>query len=155
MNINKLKKIKEKSIFVKIELFFYKIINYFSNFKFNLKMKIQRFKKGYASIDYWDITNWFFTYVPKLLKELKKNLHGTPPDLTTEEWINILDEIAEGFEIGKKINDGEAIFLDDFEKFSEENKKKYGSNGKYELVDKQKFEKSFDLFKKWIFNLWD
>lgn len=65
---------------------------------FDFKMKCQRFKKGYADIDVWNLSYWFETTVPKMLAELNKTRHGYPADLTDKKWEKILTQMIKYFE---------------------------------------------------------
>ena len=44
----------------------------------NLKWRIQRFKRGYADVDVWDIDCWFMNIIPKMLKQLRDTTHSAP-----------------------------------------------------------------------------
>ena len=70
-------------------LFFYKL----KEKLFDLKMKSQRFKKGYADIDVWSMKYWFQETLPKMIIELRDMNHGAPEEEFEEvdnfplEWI--------------------------------------------------------------------
>lgn len=53
--------------------------------KFNFKMSYQRFKRGYADIDWWCIDGWFVDHIVPLLMSLRDNHHGYPSQLQ-DEW---------------------------------------------------------------------
>lgn len=58
-----------------------------------LKLKIQKSKKGYCDEDVWGFYYWFLDIVPKMLKELRETNYGVPcndfPEVDTfpKEWL--------------------------------------------------------------------
>ena len=55
----------------------------------------QRGKYGYATYDLWDIRDWFVRTLKPMLKEISSNIVSYPPELSQEEWSDILSEMAE------------------------------------------------------------
>jgi predicted secreted protein len=118
----------------------------------HIKYAWQRVFNKYDERVTWSI-DWYLTeMLPKWIRELKQNNHGVPMsmfdgmehdenynyseedgEIATKKWDNILDNIIEGFEAGRKIQE-----------FDEDNE---------EMI--KKFNDGFDLFKKYFFNLWD
>lgn len=143
------------SFYTKIEMKFWKLYNKIDNYFFNLKKKYQRFKKGYSFADWQYYSGWFFDISIRMLEEMKININSHPIDLTFEEWKDIIQKIIDGFKIGKKVADEEAIFIDEYNKLSNKNKELYKNYFEYELVDKNKLNNAFKLFQKYIFYLGD
>ena len=61
--------------------------------KFDLKMRCQRFKKGYADIDTWNLDGFLEETFRKMLMQFKEEHNGYPPNLTPEKWNEILDRM--------------------------------------------------------------
>jgi len=59
--------------------------------------KCQRFNKGYADVDVWNINTWFLDIMPKMLDQLKHNHVGYHPDLSPEEWEQELEKMRQCF----------------------------------------------------------
>jgi hypothetical protein len=74
----------------KITLPFYRIRNAFRDVYYNLKYRCQRFVRGYADEDIWNLDIWFVETMKKLLSEFIKRNDGYPADLTEEKWEAIL-----------------------------------------------------------------
>ena len=74
----------------KITLPFYRIRKTFKDACYNLKYRCQRFIRGYADEDIWNLDLWFVEAMKKLLPEFIKRNNGYPSDLTEEEWYEIL-----------------------------------------------------------------
>ena len=47
---------------------------------FDLRMKCQRFRRGYASIDVWSMKYWFQETFPKMIIYLRDMKHGAPEE---------------------------------------------------------------------------
>ena len=93
----------------------------------------QRGKKGYAYYDLWSFDWYLSGVIGKGLKELAEKHTGYPPDLTDEEWTNILNSMADGF-----LNYYEKEF-----------------NTHCEEADYEKLKVSLELFKTYFLGLWD
>lgn len=52
---------------------------------FDFKMRCQRFKKGYADVDVWNVDSWFLNTLPSMLEQLKKESHGWPGGYITSD----------------------------------------------------------------------
>ena len=97
----------------KITLPFYRIRNTFRDAYYNLKYRCQRFIRGYADEDIWNLDLWFIEAMKKLLREFIKRNNGYPSDLTEEEWYEILTTMIkllyemDGDELCKRIYDRE------------------------------------------------
>jgi hypothetical protein len=116
-----------------------------------IKYAWQRVFNKYDERVAWSIDGYLTEMMPKWIRELKQNGYGVPMSMfdgmnhdenycyseedekiAHKKWGDILDNIIEGFEAGKKIQE-----FEDSE----------------EII--KKFDDGFDLFKKYFFNLWD
>lgn len=80
---------------------------YLSDFIFELKMKKQRFKKGYSNSDCWSMHYWLGDTFPKMIKTLRDMKHGSP-DLDFSEFYNLpLDWLIPELEKLEKIREKE------------------------------------------------
>jgi hypothetical protein len=140
-------KIKEnKDILIRIiTILYYRISFLIGETGRKIKWAFQRAIRGYSNKDVWSIDCFLCDIMPKMLRQLAKNLNGCPTNLYDKKneddechkWVKILEKMAEGFEAGQKINDM------DFD--NEQERKKL----------EKKFDKGMDLFKKYFFSLWD
>ena len=72
----------------------------------HFKWKYQRFQRGYADVDYWNIDSWFLNNITPMIKDLRLNHHGYPRGMTDDEWTHILLTMEKSFEIGNsKVED--------------------------------------------------
>ena len=60
--------------------------------KFELRKREERAKYGYAKSDTWDIFSWFLDIMPKMLTDMRDNLHGNPMPLNNISQQVYLDE---------------------------------------------------------------
>ena len=81
---------------------YYKIKNAIQDFRYDLRCRCQRFKRGYAYGDVWDMDFWFMRTVKPMLIHLRDHGIGIPWDLYNHEdeneridWENILTEMVE------------------------------------------------------------
>lgn len=118
----------------------------------------QRVFRGWDDTAVWSIDWYLSKQIPQLIRRLKETQHGTPnsmwegmtpidenfnyskedDEIAYKKWADILDGIAEGFEASLKIQE-ECLWANDPE---------------YAELD-AKFERGFDLFRKYYHNLWD
>ena len=68
-----------------------------SYYKFKIKYALKRFKfrcqrfvRGWADEDSWDIAAWFTGQMKCILPEFYKNNNGIPAGMTEEEWNKII-----------------------------------------------------------------
>lgn len=81
-----------------------KLIMFFCRIRMRIEDKIdkfkwrcQRFKRGYADIDVWNMNDWFIDIIPRMLKDLNDDLHGSPMELTEKQWRAILAKMIKCF----------------------------------------------------------
>lgn len=73
----------------KITLPFYIIRNKWRAFKY----KCERFKKGYANNDAFNICHWFIDTVKPMLVQFKAEHWCCPSDMSPSEWDSIVSEM--------------------------------------------------------------
>ena len=126
---------------------------YFIELFDNAKWFIQRGSRGYADCDVWSI-DWHLTeYMPRALRDLRDQVHGTPiidtgrildqndfndiDTLTIEEWRATLERLAQTFEEARKLQDMQYDKLEDI------------------TAARDRVKKGLDMFNEYFFNLWD
>ena len=116
----------------------------------NFKHWYQRARYGYSYRDCWSIDWYLADIIPKMINQLKENLHGVPSDIAdkyvaedkhdidmthaTAEWESILDKIANTFKLEHEI-------LDSCHTMTKKEKKSH--------------DEGWKLFRKYFGNLWD
>lgn len=94
-----------------------------------MKFKIQRAQRGWADCDTWSLDHYLAEWLPDALAHLKKNKHGIPSDIFTEqensredpegwigpdaaameraekEWDSVLNQIIEAFRAHQRMHD--------------------------------------------------
>ena len=137
-----------------------------------IKHFIQRGAKGFSDYDCWSVDNYLCQIIPDMLRQLKRDTHGFPADLTEEKWNEILDKIILGFEAANKLNSdenwemnkGNEMVTTPHEKnpnlariswtnpWTEEQIKHFRE---LDEKDKKIFDEGMELFHQFFFNLWD
>ena len=111
----------------------------------------QRFQRGYASCDVWEMRTWFIKTVKPMLQDLSIHRTGCPAELTDEGWGMILDEMVGLLEL-MDIWDDTAVK----EKYAIPGEDtSYETQEKISLLQKEATEQFFSLFSKWFWDLWD
>lgn len=125
-----------------------------------IKYFIQRGKSGYSTEDLWNFQNYLCSIIPPALRHLKENSTGCPGLLWDKEkvndechkWKEILEEVAQGFEAAKEIENSMGC---QFKKELKNGAYTYEYDIERAKLLTQKFQKGMDLFKKYFFSLWD
>lgn len=159
------KKRKKYPIYYFFRDLYYRIYRFVERIPLDVKTFIQRGKRGWADSDTWG----FCHYLPKVISEgvchLKENIHGMPPDLTEGQWIDILNKITHTFELARRISDEELYLIKDkkqrnklqesLDKIDKVYKLEARSDRCMTSKEIREYEEGFDLFKEYLFNLWD
>ncbi len=106
-----------------------------------VKWFIQRGRRGYADFDLWSLDWYLADWMPKALRQLKKNHNGYPGiegANSDAEWKAILEKMARGFEAINKQSD----LL-------------YGPSTKTYKKLQKTIDEGLGLFVKWYGSLWD
>jgi hypothetical protein len=102
--------------------------------------------RGYADEDWWDLGDYLASWMPKALRDMKRNVHSHPIDdevNTVKKWEAVLEKIARGFEAKRKQDE-----LTWDKKRTEHFKRNWNKLQK-------EFEEGMKLFIKFYDNLWD
>ena len=115
-----------------IEKIYAKLYVFFDKLKDQIVWRTQRFIKGYAIVDVWNVDYWFINNCDKILKEFKEKNNSIPAyfidDILKEErdptviesekaykeWMNIIDKMIKLLEIMKREpeNDEDFKYID-------------------------------------------
>lgn len=127
---------------------FYRIRRLFYDRWFSFRQRCQRFRRGYADSDVWDLDHWFMATVKPMLEQMLRTYNSHPGEITAEQWednlremitcLTLMDEDAVQEHLGIS-NEGWSV--DKYQRTKEtmeESKKRF-----------------FELFEKWFYNLWD
>lgn len=122
--------------------------------KRTLKSKIQRFIRGYADEDVWQMDYWFINIVPKMLRQLRDKGMGYPSKFNSkEEWHDELNKMIYYLEQANPFDDKEENEYSTDEKFEPE---KFLQRELEIQKDKNKMkDEFFKLFNEYFWELWD
>ena len=124
---------------------------------FIIKMAYLRVKNGHDYRAEWDPGSFMLYKMIELLTALKENVHGYPTsfsktpaedDKSMQEWRDTLQEIIDGLEVAKLVDEGEGLY-----------KEHLGTSGTIPKgmlpVDRNKVKKAFVLLEEHLYSLWD
>lgn len=157
-------------IIYNLKKFYYFIIRKIEDIKYipnSIKYFYQRGRYNISDYDWWSLDSYLADIIVKGVTKLRTQSHGFPYSIekgTEEEninnWHNILDNILYTFKTCKSIIEGDVYYLSSKE-YTEERFDIYTrmvqetSGRLLNREETEKFEKGFDLFKEYFFNLWD
>ena len=122
----------------------------------SLKWKIQRFKRGYADVDVWNFETWFLDTIPKMLNQLKKQLHGCPIGMEFEDWENYLQEMINHLEVASTIEDIDDYYPEDYKYLSESEKNTLREKSiEHVKYCEEELHKGLKMLEERFFDLWD
>lgn len=133
---------------------YYKIRNRILEFRYELRTRCQRFIRGYAWSDVWDMDIWFMRTVKPMLIHLRDHGIGMPGELWNEKddsrkaWEDILTEMINCMELMDEDNVERHLGID-LHDYSYESYKRVR-----DCMDENK-NRFFELFSKYFWNLWD
>ena len=133
---------------------YYRIKNTISDFWYNFRCRCQRFKRGWAYGDVWDMDAWFIRTVKPMLAHLRDHGIGIPGEFCIDEdgnriyWENTLTEMTSCLELMDEDNAEKYLGISD-DDYSVESYKKIN-----DLMEENK-DRFFELFSKYYFSLWD
>ena len=130
----------------------WKLINILDRLWYKIKKVYQKITKGRADEEIWDLSSHIIDYVAPRIKEFQKlDKMGYPCNgdeiKSQKEWDDILDKIAEAFDLAYRDEHTEDNLYYDYDT-GEFNKERY-------LEHNKKLEEGFRLFGKYILALWD
>ena len=112
-----------------------------------LKWRRQRFIRGWADEDTWDIDWWFIKTLSPILKKFKEDNDSHPFELSEEEWDKTLDDMIyyldgmnEDGAVNQLYGEGENLTVDNYKEISN-----------HMATSKEKF---FELFVQYFYDLW-
>lgn len=130
-------------------------LNYrIQNALYNFRARYQRFKRGWAYGDVWDMDIWFIRTVKPMLAHLRDHGIGIPREFCVGEdgnriyWENALTEMISCLELMDEDAAREHLGISDSD-YSFESYKKIN-----DLMEENK-DRFFELFSKYFFCLWD
>ena len=126
-----------------------------------IKHLYQRMRQGWSYQDCWSIDWYIAEILPKMLRHLKKNNHGHPQGVTENEWHEILEAIAHGFDLQYQILEYKLFDFSNkkqkkvIKNMFHKNPKLYENCKIMTTKDRAAIKKSWRLFQKYFYNLWD
>lgn len=111
----------------------------------------QRFKRGYASCDVWELRTWFVNTLRPMLEDLLVHHTGHPAELTNDEWESILTEMIQLLDVMDIWDDSAASRQ--IGALAED--RTYETETKISEEKLKATEAFFSLFSKWFWDLWD
>lgn len=134
---------------------FNRIKIYFRMKTYNLRKRIQRFIRGYAYSDVWDIDAWFMNTLKPMLIHLRDHGIGIPMDLYQEgaenerkKWEIVLTEMISLLTLMDEDEARKHLEIYD----SDYSIESYQKVNDFMEDTKNRF---FELFSKYFYNLWD
>jgi hypothetical protein len=98
-----------------------------------LRWKWQRVQRGWSDPDMWGLHAYLARTIRDSVREMRRIANGHPIDLDHDEWLQILDEIAEGMDASLRMDE----------------------IGDWGAEDEAKFNLAMDHLHAWWFDLWD
>ena len=133
---------------------YHRIKNTISDFWYNFTCRCQRFKRGWAYGDVWDLDVWFMHTVKPMLIHLRDHGIGIPSEFYVDgenervNWENTLTEMISCLELMDENAVREHLGISDSD-YSFESYQKAR-----DLMEENK-DRFFELFSKYFFCLWD
>ncbi len=120
---------------------------------YDFRCRCQRFKRGWAYGDVWDMDQWFMRTVKPMLVHLKNNGISMPLEFYNGDgnriyWENILTEMITCLELMDEDAAREHLDISD----SDYSFESYQKTSDFMEENKNRF---FELFSKYFFDLWD
>lgn len=127
---------------------YHRIRGSFHKHCFDLQGRCQRFRRGYARSDVWNLDHWFIATLKPMLDDLLEHHHGYPSEITDQEWEAILREMIHCLTLMDE--DAAQAYLGITDEGWSPEKHLCISAAMEE--NKHRF---FELFEKWFYALWD
>lgn len=133
---------------------YYRIKNTILDFWYDFRCRCQRFKRGWAYGDVWDMDVWFMRTVKPMLVHLRDYGIGIPSELYVDgenervNWENTLTEMINCLELMDEDVARERLGISDSDCSVESYKR---TN---DLMEENK-DRFFKLFSEYFFALWD
>ena len=135
------------SLFSRIK---YKIDRLWDNFR----CRCQRFKRGWAYSDVWDMDVWFMRTIKPMLLHLYHNHAGVPMEFenSPDGWKEVLNEMITCLEMMEEDNVYAFLGFCGIEDYKRMTKEDY--ENVYKIMEENK-NGFFELFSKYFYDLWD
>lgn len=133
---------------------YYRIKNTISDFWYDFRCRCQRFKRGWACGDVWDMDVWFMRTVKPMLLHLYHNHTGTPMEFedNPDGWKEVLNEMITCLELMDE-KDVHAFLgfceIEDYKRMTKEDRESVY------MIMKESKNRFFELFSKYFYDLWD
>ena len=129
---------------------FYKIKYAWDNFR----RRLQRFKRGWAYSDVWNMYCWFMTTLKPMLVHLKNNHMGVPMEFEKDPdgWAKVLDEMINCLDMMNEDNVYEYFGFGDWNSWREMTSTDHANI--YNTMEENK-NRFFELFSKYFYDMWD
>lgn len=113
--------------------------------------RCQRFKRGYAWSDVWNMFDWFIDTVKPMLMHLRDHGCGVPFEFVDNEegWASVLNQMIQCLDLMDE---------DNAETYVKNNYGDLAFRESMVLIDRvmnENKDKFFELFSKYFYNLWD
>lgn len=124
------------------------------NVLYDFRSRCQRFKRGWAYNDVWNMNSWFINTVKPMLTYLCHNHMGVPMEFENnpDGWKEVLNEMINCLEVMDEDNVYAFLGFCEIEDYERMTKKDYEDIYKTMEENKNRF---FELFSKYYFDLWD
>ena len=122
--------------------------NFLSNKWRNFRKRCQRFKRGYAWSDVWNMYDWFIDTNKSMLEHLLYTHQGYPCGIDNKEWEAILQEMIDCLALMDENKAQEYLNIADDDYSAE-------SRNRVDELTKEKKNRFFELFSEWFYCLWD
>ena len=135
--------------------FDFKVINMRLRYKIDeLRNRIQRFKRGYAYRDVWEMYDWFIKTAKPMLVHLRNHHCGVPMEFENNEdgWDDILDEMIRCLDMMDEENVYDHFGFGSWGYWKKMNKEDYENIYRTMEENKNCF---FELFSKYFYDMWD
>lgn len=127
---------------------FCRVRRFFHDRWWNFQQRCQRFRRGYATSDVWELDCWFISTLKPMLTDMLKTHNSYPGEITDEEWEAILHEMIACLTLMDEDAAQEHLGITD-EKWSVE------KHQRIKATMEENKKRFFELFEKWFYNLWD
>ena len=137
---------------------YYRVRNMIRDVWWNFRRRCQRFKRGYAYSDVWNMLDWFMETAKPMLIHLRDHGIGIPQDLYVDgdneriNWENTLTEMVNCLDMMDEDKVYDYLGFGDLDAWRNMTKEDYENVSKIMETNKNRF---FELFSKYFFDLWD
>ena len=129
---------------------YYHIKNTITNAWYDFRCRCQRFKRGWAYGDVWDIDQWFMRTIKPMLIHLKNNGTSYPIGFNDiSEWRTVLEEMINCLNF---MDEDYTLDFFDFDNYDCMTRDDWEHVYEIRINNKNRF---FELFSEHFYDLWD